>query len=573
LLNFFFFIDLISSESFKHYLFDRIHLLTYICFVIFLFRKQLSFKKMKPGFLFFLFLIIPLKVLFPQSPQIKWWYDTEDMSFGNAAMADVDGDNLPEIAFSTYRNDERLIVLNAEDGSLLWDANTGGCNDVAPIIYDVDMDGELEIVLASSCVAQTFCFDALTGMLEWSTPTHGSDSPPTIADVDNDNKPEILHGEFNGWIICINGEDGSIEWEFNADPNCWIQTAPTILDVDGNGQLDFVVANWSFGTNNKIWAFRGDNHALIWESDLPNDVIYHGASHADIDGDGKPELAIGDYSGLLNILNAEDGSLLWDYSFPASYYIGAPTSIADLDNDEHYEIIAIGWFKVAALNHDGSLLWNYSIPGYGSTFRGAAISDVNNDEVLDVIFGTSEGNLIALNGNNGTLIWNIDLQAHFGTNDFEIDHGPLISDFDGDGLMDAFVVGGHAEYPAIENNYGRAYAVSLESEGGPDWPMFRRNIIRNACVCDSATVSFSEKIIPETGKSVNFLPIEQKLKITLIAHGTYDLKVYNSAGLLIIDKLVQHNQSVDLSKFPAGMYLYCLSGNDGKLEQGKIFKR
>jgi len=510
--------------------------------------------------------------LHSQTPQIKWWYDTDDMSFGNAAMADVDGDNLPEIAFSTYRNDERLIVLNAEDGSLLWDVNTEGCNDVAPVIYDVDMDGELEIVLPGSCVPQTFCFDAATGEIEWTTPTHGSDSPPTIADVDNDNKPEILHGEFNGWIICINGEDGSIEWEFNADPNCWIQTEPTILDADGNGQLDFVVANWSFGTNHKIWAFRGDNHEVIWESDLPNDVIYHGASHADIDGDAKPELAIGDYSGLLNVINAEDGSLLWDYSFPSSYYIGAPTSIADLDNDGQYEIVASGWFKIAAFNHDGSQLWSYSIPGYGSAFRGTAISDVNDDETLDVIFGTSEGNLIALNGNTGTLIWNVDLQAHFGPDDFEIDHGPLIGDFDNDGLLDAFVVGGHAEYPAVENNYGRAYAVSLESEGGPDWPMFRRNIIRSACVYDTVSISVPEMVIINPDKSVHYLPSEQKLKIDANLRGTYNFQIFNFFGQIMIDKDIIHNQIIDISSYPSGVYLYILSGGDGAIEKGKVLK-
>jgi len=424
-----------------------------------------------------------------QTPEIKWWYDIQDMAFGNSALADVDNDNLLEIVFSTYRNDERIIVLNAEDGSLLWDYNTGGCNDVAPIIYDVDLDGELEIVLPSSCVAETFCFDAATGVLEWTTPTHGSDSPPTIADVDNDNKPEILHGEFNGWIICINGEDGSIEWEFNADPNSWIQTAPTILDVDDDEQLDFIVANWSFGENHKIFAFRGNDHSLIWESDLPNDVIYHGASHADIDGDGKPELAIGDYSGMLYILNAEDGSLLWDYSFSSPTYIGSPTSIADLNNDDLFEIVFFDWYKVGVVKNNGELLWDYSIPGYGSSFRGAAISDVNSDEVLDVVFGTSEGALIALSGINGNLIWNADLQEHFGQDEFDIDHGPVIADFDNDGFLDAFVVGGHAEYPNVQNNYGRAYAISLENEGGPDWPMFRRDIIRSACVCDTTTIT------------------------------------------------------------------------------------
>ncbi len=52
------------------------------------------------------------------------------------------------------------------------------------------------------------------------------------------------------------------------------------------------------------------------------------------------------------------------------------------------------------------------------------------------------------------------------------------------GIIDIFVVGGHAEYPDIYNNYGRAYTISTGSVGGPDWSMFRRDEIRSACVCD-----------------------------------------------------------------------------------------
>jgi outer membrane protein assembly factor BamB len=413
----------------------------------------------------------------------------------------------------------------------------------------------------------------LTGEIEWTTPTHGSDSPPTIADVDNDNKPEILHGEFDGWIICINGEDGSIEWEFNADPNSWIQTEPTILDVDGDDQLDFIVANWSFGTNYKVFAFRGDNHQLIWESELPEDVIYHGASVGDIDGDGQKEIAIGDYSGLLNILNAEDGSLLFDFSFPSPYYIGAPTSLADLDNNGTLEVVASDWYKIGAVKNDGSVLWSYSIPGYGSTFRGAAISDINNDNTLDVVFGTTEGNLIALNGNNGYLIWNVDLQTHFGTLDFEIDHGPVIGDFDNDGLLDAFVVGGHAEYPNIELNYGRAYAVSLESPGGPEWPMFRRNILRNACVCDTTPVAVPNPLISDETPSLRYIHSFQKLEADFNTNEVYEVNILNVSGLKIYSAKISAGQSIEIALLPDGLYLYTLSGMAGSYTSGKILKK
>src|SRR6266436_3108547 len=83
-----------------------------------------------------------------QTPHIKWWFNTKDASFGQSAAADIDGDGKLEVVFGCYRNDSCVYALNAEDGTLLWKFNTHplgaeGCNDVAPIIYDVDHDGKL----------------------------------------------------------------------------------------------------------------------------------------------------------------------------------------------------------------------------------------------------------------------------------------------------------------------------------------------------------------------------------------------------------------------------------------------
>ncbi|MBN1340971.1 MAG: VCBS repeat-containing protein [Bacteroidales bacterium] len=521
---------------------------------------------MKSRFVFFLVidLMVSLSVS-SQTPEIMWWFDVNDMSFGNSALADVDKDGKPEIVFSCYRNDSSVYVLNAEDGTLLWKKNTGGCNDVAPVIFDVDDDGDPEIILPGSCVPKTLCLDGATGETEWVVNTHGSDSPPTIGDIDGDGDVEILHGEFNGYVICISGKTGSVEWQFLVSDSCWIQTAPALIELDGDGLPDFVVANWHFGEKHRIYAFRGYDHAPLWESDLPQDVMYHGASFADIDKDGKPELAIGSYDGTLYILNGEDGSLYAQYAFPSPYYIGAPTSIADLNNDGFFEIVFIDWFKVGVLSHEGELLWDYSIPGYASSFRGAAISDINNDLIPDLVFGTSSGHLMALQGDNGYLIWDVDLQSHFGPNEFDIDHGPVIADFDGNGFIDVFVVGGHAEYPNVQNNYGRGYAVSCGSPGGPEWPMFRRDIRRSACVNDSVTTVIRPdpehagfRCFPNPACSIlqirpdNDLKLKTVLLSDLYGHTVLSMEVDQGKGNDVI--------GLNISTLDPGLYFVRLSG-------------
>ncbi len=518
---------------------------------------------MKRIILILLIFFSSLSLLLSQTPEIKWWYDINDSSFGNSAIADIDFDGLPEIVFSCYRNDSMVYALNAEDGSLLWKYNTGGCNDAAPIIYDVDNDDTLEIIVASSCTPATFCFNGTNGQVEWFTFLHGSDSPPTIADIDNDGKTEILHGNFGGYVSCLNGEDGSINWDILVDGNSWIQTAAIILDADNDGHLDFIVGNWSFGSNHKIFCYRCDNQSLLWESDLPNDYMYHGAAFADIDNDGYMEIAIGTYDGTLLVLNAENGSLKWDFSFPSPLYMGAAVSMADLNNDNKYEIVVFDNNHLGVLNNTGELQWTFDIPNYGSSFRGASLADINNDDTLDVVFGTSKGQVFALNGSEGNLIWQVDLAAHIDSSNFEIDHAPIIADFDQDGFLDIFIVGGHTEYPDTWNNYGRAYAISTNSQGGPEWTMFRHDITRSAAVAIADTTNFIGNI-DKDNLFIEVYPNPAYCDFTI----EYKLQSLSEVNIQIINSLGIVENNITNGIQPAGSY--CKHFTEGEISNTKL---
>lgn len=527
---------------------------------------------------FTLLLAVAFKMnIIAQTPQVLWYYELNDAAFGNAALEDVDGDGYPEVVFSCYRNDSSVYMLNAEDGSLLWKYNTGGCNDVAPLIIDADGDGDLEVILPSSCVAKTFCLDADSGYVQWEAPTRGSDSPPTAGDVDNDGKLEILHGEFGGYVICLNAENGSQLWELPLDLNSWIQTAPALLDVDQNGQLDLVVANWSFGTNHKVWAVRGDNQQILWMDTLPDDHMYHGAAFADLDQDGKPELTLGCYDGKVYCYNAEDGSLAWQYQLPSgSYYIGAPTSIGDLDRDGLPEVVFIDAWKVGVLEHNGTLKWSYTIPSLGQSFRGAALADMNSDDTLDVVFGTTTGKLIVLHGATGAVLHTVDLASQVGSTDFEIDHGPVVADFDLDGDLEVFVVGGHAEYPNIQNNWGRAYAVSFPGASAPPgiipWPMFRHDIARSATTWGLFTESFSQ---PAGDKSFLASPNPSDGLVHYSWEGIQDaLKIEwrDLSGRVVAEHYPTGAETSCSIRLPAGYYITMLITNSRVYSQRTIVR-
>lgn len=436
----------------------------------------------------------------PATPSVLWHVPINSPSFGGAAAADVDGDGLLEIAFATYFGDSAVRVLNGEDGSELWkyqgggETGTGECLDASLKFADLDGDGRLELVVPVSNTSLVLAFDGATGERKWTYEAgYGEciDTPPTIIDTDGDGTPEIIVGTFKGRLHIIDGATGKGRAMLKVAPGA-VQSGATVMDLNNDGVMDFVAAN--FRGDHRVHAISGktddiesaatrdDGTTII---DEPTELwnvqtgghMYHGCSVADLDQDGKPELIIASYDGLVYAIHADDGSLLWKAD-PDERYIMAPTTIADLDNDGIPEVIVTS-DRITVINADGEIRYSKLVEdppmrSWGVS-RGVAVADLDGDGSLDLAFTNGQGQLRVIRGTDGELLYSFDpSELHekpLGTSS----HCPTIADFDGDGKLDVFYVIGSANTQTKEF-HGRAICLTGFEGEGEGWYMFRHDL-------------------------------------------------------------------------------------------------
>ncbi|MFQ5770093.1 MAG: FG-GAP-like repeat-containing protein, partial [bacterium] len=265
---------------------------------------------------------------------------------------------------------------------------------------------------------------------------------PAIADFDGDKTIDLIYVDPDGFLKCIDGRSHQPLW-INHDFQAISNIPLTIVDLNQNAKPDVIVVSKDL----RVRVIDGTWGIEIWKSPILAGPLTGPPVVGDFDGDGLKDIAIAStekvvYIGYSSVKNAR-----W-----LKVNMEAPTraiaSTADLTDDGILNIL-IGTETGKIVEIDGFLqrteekldINEELNKAIGSFYQDnqirypVALGDLNGDTIQDLIVGSVQGNLIALNGATLERLWydtfqvNTDLESTF-------NHSIALGDLDGDKLLD-----------------------------------------------------------------------------------------------------------------------------------------
>ena len=259
----------------------------------------------------------------------------------------------------------------------------------------------------------------------------------SMLDMNGDGFADLLSGSY--WYENPGAGGGAwkqhqfrtvgIHNEFVSDCGEWV------VDVDHDGLPDLVTAGW---ISNGLWWYRNPGPAAVaagtlWKAEKITDSFdTEGGAFADINGDGKPDLALAHYN--------RSGVLWVDFSkgAPRVHHLGGRAEdghgigIADINGDGKADILTPhGWFEqVDADSNKWQWHADWELGDAGFPILGY---DINHDGKLDLIYGQGHGYGLYWLEQTGTPASRKWIR-HTIDESFSQSHALALVDLDGDGV-------------------------------------------------------------------------------------------------------------------------------------------
>jgi RHS repeat-associated protein len=257
-------------------------------------------------------------IAFEHDGTFKWRSPTiENAQWGGAALADLEGDGVPEIVIG------RQVLDNT--GALRWTGTAGRGADtrgtLLSVVADLDMDGVPEVVAGNTAYRAS-------GALYW-TNAALPDGHNAIGNFDADPFPEVvLVNTGKVWLL---EHTGPVKWGPVDIPQGGIGGAPTVADFDADGQPEIGVVGQL-----RYAVFETDG-SLKWAAPIQDGTSSTGSTVFDFEGDGAAEVIYADEVNL-RIYRGADGAIQFQTPI-GSRTAQEHTVIADVDGDGNAELV------------------------------------------------------------------------------------------------------------------------------------------------------------------------------------------------------------------------------------------
>ncbi|MBI2169538.1 MAG: VCBS repeat-containing protein [Actinobacteria bacterium] len=241
-------------------------------------------------------------------------------------------------------------------------------------------------------------------------------SSPTIADVDGDGTNDVAVASQSGWIRIFKADGSDLGgWPQRASlggTNAGVDSSPTIADLDNDGRNEVIVGVGALrdpGSNGGLLVFNRDG-TLRWAfqtqdrqegSNGRSDAVFSTPAVGDVNGDGAPEIVFGSYDHHIYVLDRNGANL------PGSPYYNEDTvwsspALYDFDFDGRNEIFVGGDSSAGGtIDHAGGIMHMLeyqrgSIVERWRRYAGEiiisspAVGNIDGDAKPEVVFGPGD---------------------------------------------------------------------------------------------------------------------------------------------------------------------------------------
>jgi hypothetical protein len=296
--------------------------------------------------------------------------------------------------------------------------------DIATLgIADLDGDGKADVAVPSNKGVVVLKNKSTKGFIDFQKVLAYEKTQATLtsagtADLDGDGKPDLVTtNEYHNTLEIYHNTSSIGSISFAAPLVIRPQyggTSPTFYDLDGDGKPEMVVLS---GTMNEYTISIYRNISLpgniAFEPPQKETVgLYHNkVSFGDLDGDGKPDIFVGDAGILGGALNTftilRNTSSIGSISFartvvPHHTVAYADGDLADMDGDGKLDVVLAYEVRYTLENRQsvavyknnstpGNILFAAPVPYHTeTTFGNMALGDLDGDGKID-LFGSCTG--------------------------------------------------------------------------------------------------------------------------------------------------------------------------------------